>query len=97
MTLEIETMVLGPVVTNTYLVGDSETKQCVVIDWYGFGIKYVIFRFLALAFYLAILIFQKGERRETTSHWSLFDYCFCTIVYFLSNSSNLSISAIIAG
>ena len=37
MTLEIETLVLGPVVTNSYLVGDSETKQCVVIDpaWDG--------------------------------------------------------------
>jgi glyoxylase-like metal-dependent hydrolase (beta-lactamase superfamily II) len=37
MALEIETMVLGPVVTNAYLVGDSETKQAVVIDpaWDG--------------------------------------------------------------
>ena len=30
--LEIINMVLGPVVTNAYLVGDSETGQAVVID-----------------------------------------------------------------
>jgi len=32
MSLEIETMVLGPVVTNSYLVGDTDTNQAVVID-----------------------------------------------------------------
>jgi glyoxylase-like metal-dependent hydrolase (beta-lactamase superfamily II) len=30
--LEIHSMVLGPVVTNAYLVGDSETGQAVAID-----------------------------------------------------------------
>ena len=37
MSLEIETLVLGPVVTNTYLVGDPETNQAVIIDpaWDG--------------------------------------------------------------
>jgi hydroxyacylglutathione hydrolase len=35
--LEIITMVLGPVATNAYLVGDAESKQAVVIDpaWDG--------------------------------------------------------------
>lgn len=35
--LEIQKWVLGPVATNTYLVGDQETKQVVVIDpaWDG--------------------------------------------------------------
>ena len=35
--LEIETLVLGPVDTNVYLVGDIRTNQCVVIDpaWDG--------------------------------------------------------------
>ena len=35
--LQIEKWVLGPVATNTYLVGDSETNQAVVIDpaWDG--------------------------------------------------------------
>jgi glyoxylase-like metal-dependent hydrolase (beta-lactamase superfamily II) len=37
MTLIIENMVLGPVVTNTYLIGDTETNHGVVIDpaWDG--------------------------------------------------------------
>ena len=35
--LEIQTWVLGPVATNTYLVGDREDKQAVIIDpaWDG--------------------------------------------------------------
>lgn len=35
--LEIQTWVLGPVATNTYLAGDTETKQAVIIDpaWDG--------------------------------------------------------------
>ena len=35
--LEIQTWVLGPVATNTYLVGDPDSKQAVVIDpaWEG--------------------------------------------------------------
>ena len=35
--LEVETLVLGPVETNVYLVGDIRTKECVVIDpaWDG--------------------------------------------------------------
>jgi hydroxyacylglutathione hydrolase len=35
--LQITTQVLGPVATNTYLVGDTETNQAVVIDpaWDG--------------------------------------------------------------
>jgi glyoxylase-like metal-dependent hydrolase (beta-lactamase superfamily II) len=35
--LEVEKIVLGPVATNTYLVGDQESKQAVVIDpaWDG--------------------------------------------------------------
>ena len=35
--LEIEKLVLGPVATNTYLVGDPESKKAVVIDpaWDG--------------------------------------------------------------
>lgn len=35
--LQIEKWVLGPVATNTYLVGDSETKMAVIIDpaWDG--------------------------------------------------------------
>ena len=35
--LEIQTWVLGPVATNTYLVGDTDTKQAVIIDpaWDG--------------------------------------------------------------
>ena len=35
--LEIETLVLGPVETNVYLVGDIGTNQCVVVDpaWDG--------------------------------------------------------------
>ena len=39
MSLEIETMVLGPVVTNTYLVGDTENNQAVVIDPASDGIS----------------------------------------------------------
>ncbi len=35
--LEIKKLVLGPVATNTYLVGDTESKKSVVIDpaWDG--------------------------------------------------------------
>jgi hydroxyacylglutathione hydrolase len=38
--LEINKQVLGPVATNTYLVGDSESRQAVVIDpaWDGFSL-----------------------------------------------------------
>ncbi len=37
MMLEIETLILGPVQTNCYLVGDPQTKEAVVIDpaWDG--------------------------------------------------------------
>ena len=39
MSLEIEIMVLGPVVTNTYLIGDTENNQAVVIDPASDGIS----------------------------------------------------------
>ena len=44
MSLDIETLVLGPVVTNTYLVGDSKSRQGVVIDpaWDGVQIAHRI-------------------------------------------------------
>ena len=42
--LEIQGLVLGPVATNTYLVGDSETREAVIIDpaWDGARLTEVV-------------------------------------------------------